>query len=88
LQSSCFVIPRATEELYDLEADPDETVNLATDPRFAGSLGELRRALADWGRETGDVRPEKPTPDEFDRESGEPLPNRERPRPAKAAKRG
>ena len=43
----------------------------------------MRRALADWARETGDVVPEKLSPDEFDRETGDPLPNRVRPRPTK-----
>jgi arylsulfatase A-like enzyme len=28
LQESCFVKPRPVEELYDLDADPDETINL------------------------------------------------------------
>jgi N-sulfoglucosamine sulfohydrolase len=85
LQSSCFAKPRPVEELYDLEADPDETVNLAADPKFAETLAGMRRALADWSRETNDVMPERPSPDEFDRETGDPLPNRARPRPAKKA---
>ena len=43
----------------------------------------MRRALADWARETGDVTPARPSPDEFDRETGDPLPDRVRPRPSK-----
>ena len=43
-------------------------------------LGRMRRALSAWGRETGDVVPEKLSPDEFDRETGEPLADRVRPR--------
>ena len=31
------------EELYDLRTDPDESVNLATDPRHAQLLAEMRR---------------------------------------------
>jgi N-sulfoglucosamine sulfohydrolase len=87
LQGSCFVQPRPLEELYDLAADPDETVNLAGDPRYADALTTMRRALADWGRETGDVLLDQPRLDEFDRETGDPLPNRVRPRPTKALKK-
>ena len=50
--------PRPAEELYDVEADPHELVNLAGDPRFAEVLGGMRRALSDWVRETGDIVPE------------------------------
>jgi arylsulfatase A-like enzyme len=79
-QRACFIKPRPAEELYDVEADPHELVNLAGDPNYAGVLGELRRALSEWTRETGDVIPGTLTPDEFDRETGEPLPGRVRPR--------
>ena len=79
-QRACFVSPRPAEELYDVEADPHESVNLAGDPRYAEMLGSMRRALSEWVRETGDILPEKLSPDEFDRESGEPLTNRMRPR--------
>ena len=47
---------RAAEELYDLQADPFEQQNLATDPRFAGKLKELRRDLEDWMRNQGDKK--------------------------------
>ena len=87
LQGVCFASPRPSEELYDLEVDPDETVNLAGDPKFAEALARMRRALSDWGRETEDLMPEKLSPDEFDRETGDPLPNRVRPRPTKPTHR-
>jgi N-sulfoglucosamine sulfohydrolase len=79
-QSACFVAPRPAEELYDLANDPDELTNLAADPNHAETLDAMRRTLADWTRETKDVRPETLSPDEFDRETGDPLPNRQRPR--------
>jgi N-sulfoglucosamine sulfohydrolase len=82
-QRACFVHPRPAEELYDVEADPHELHNLAGDPTFATVLAEMRRALADWERQTEDLVPAKRNPDEFDRETGEPLPNRVRPRPRK-----
>src|SRR3546814_21124108 len=45
---------RPAEELYDLKADPDETVNLAGDPRYAKQLSELRSRLAAWRKAQGD----------------------------------
>ena len=69
-QRACFVSPRPAEELYDVDADPHELVNLAGDPKHAGVLAEMRRALSQWGRETEDVVPGRLSPDEFDRESG------------------
>jgi N-sulfoglucosamine sulfohydrolase len=87
LQGSCFVKPRPVEELYDLDADPDETVNLAGNPKFAEALTTMRKALSEWERETNDVMPEKLSPDEFDRETGDSLPNRIRPRPTKPTHR-
>ena len=60
-QRACFLKPRPAEELYDVEADPNELINLAGDPKHAATLEEMRRALADWTRETEDVVPEKLT---------------------------
>lgn len=39
------------EELYDLKTDPHETVNLASDPRYAGVLEEQRAAWKQWRAE-------------------------------------
>lgn len=89
VQEWCFESPRPAEELYDLKADPDELRNLADDPKYAGTLAEMRRALSEWTNETMDVKPETLSPDEFNRRTGEPLPNRVRPRPTiKASKAG
>jgi N-sulfoglucosamine sulfohydrolase len=82
-QRACFVSPRPAEELYDVDADPHELINLAGDPRYAETLGEMRRALSAWERETRDFRPKESSPDEFDRETGEPLPGLMRPRQKK-----
>ncbi|KAK2783148.1 hypothetical protein FQN53_009337 [Emmonsiellopsis sp. PD_33] len=41
-------IRRPPEELYDLEADPQEVRNLATEPEFAGQLKDMRDALEAW----------------------------------------
>lgn len=46
---------RPAEELYDLAADPDETRNLAKDPRHAATLAQLRTRLDAWLRAQGDT---------------------------------
>jgi arylsulfatase A-like enzyme len=82
-QMACFTKPRPAEELYDVIKDPHEMHNLADDPEYADVLAEHRRALSDWSQRTDFRIPATRTPDEFDRETGEPLPNRIRPRPSK-----
>jgi N-sulfoglucosamine sulfohydrolase len=81
---ACFE-PRSAEEFYDLANDPFELRNLAQDLRYASELRRHRAALAAWTKETNDVMPARRSPDEFNRETGEPLPNRVRPRPGKSS---
>ncbi|MBS1811916.1 MAG: sulfatase [Acidobacteria bacterium] len=83
LQARIFQKPRPTEELYDVIADPNEVNNLANDPHYAKTLAQLRAKLKQWGEETNDVMPAQRTPDEFDRETGQPLPGRKLPRAGK-----
>ncbi|KAF5234761.1 hypothetical protein FANTH_11950 [Fusarium anthophilum] len=45
---------RPAEELYDLELDPHEVMNLAKDPKYKEVLEELRDRLEDWQRRTND----------------------------------
>lgn len=47
-------IRRPAEELYDLETDPLEVVNLASDPDHAARLAGFRDRLERWQRETRD----------------------------------
>jgi N-sulfoglucosamine sulfohydrolase len=47
-------VHRPREELYDLEADPQEIVNLAARPEHAKVLAELREKLVAWQKKTGD----------------------------------
>jgi N-sulfoglucosamine sulfohydrolase len=82
-QRACLTKPRPAEELFDVDADPHELHNLAGDPAHAAVLGKMRAALVRWERDTDDRAPAKLNADEFDRETGEPLPNRSRPRPSK-----
>lgn len=50
-----FWQPRACEELYDLESDPDEVHNLAALPEHQQTLLRLRAAQQQWVREIRDV---------------------------------
>lgn len=43
-----FFEPRPAEQLFDLEADPYETNNLAMDPDHQEKVMELREVLTDW----------------------------------------
>jgi arylsulfatase A-like enzyme len=86
-QAGIFTAPRPQEEFYDLDADPHEFRNVASDPRFSRELRRHRDALERWARETGDFLPAVRSPDEFSRETGDPLPARQRPRLPKSADR-
>jgi arylsulfatase A-like enzyme len=55
------------QELYDLQKDPDELVNLADDPRYASKLHELDSRLMAELTATGDPRATNNDPDRFDR---------------------
>jgi hypothetical protein len=61
-QSYIFDVPRPTEELYDLQADPHELHNLAGSPEFQDVIKEMRAQLDAWIRSTDDkgATPEDP----------------------------
>jgi arylsulfatase A-like enzyme len=44
-------------QLFDLESDPHETRNLASDPAYGDTLTELQRDLAGWQESQGDATP-------------------------------
>ena len=54
IQDRIFAEHRPAEELYDLEADPYETINLAEDPEHAATLTRLRAALDQWIEDADD----------------------------------
>lgn len=60
-QDDWFKPTKPVEELYDVENDPHELHNLASDPRYAKKLKELRNAFNKWTKEVGDMsaKPEK-----------------------------
>lgn len=45
---------RPSEELYDMEGDPDQVKNLALDPKYADQLKSHRRILDQWIEQTDD----------------------------------
>jgi arylsulfatase A-like enzyme len=51
----CYCELEATEELYDLEGDPQELRNLAAEGSGRARAGELRGAVTDWCRKDGDA---------------------------------
>jgi len=52
---AAFFLPKQPEELYDLEADPFETRNLAALPEYRRELRQLRKALNKWLRNMPDL---------------------------------
>ncbi len=66
VQELLFREVRPAEELYDVNADPNEINNLADDPKFAGKLKELRARLDTWMVETNDQGREPESAEMFD----------------------
>lgn len=52
---SHFWEKKPTEELYDLETDPDEVINLAGSPEHQDVLEKMRAAHEEWEREIRDI---------------------------------
>jgi uncharacterized sulfatase len=55
VQKQFFAPTKPAEELYDVEADPDEVHNLADDPRYQDKVKKLRAALDQWIVDTKDM---------------------------------
>jgi arylsulfatase A-like enzyme len=47
---------RPREELYDLKSDPQQTTNVAADPRYAAARAKLETRLMGELQRTGDPR--------------------------------
>lgn len=55
LNDRFFATPRPTEELYDLQKDPHETVNLSASPKHAKTVRKLRQAMYEWMESSRDL---------------------------------
>ncbi len=69
-QLDCFVVPRAVEELYDVVNDPYQLNNLVMDEKYSKELSDMRKLQELWQTEFNDTVPKNPTPDKFDRWTG------------------
>ncbi|RMH56743.1 MAG: heparan N-sulfatase [Bacteroidetes bacterium] len=70
-QARLFEVPRARVELYDLENDPNEYVNVAHTYVYAEVARDLARVLDAWMKETHDFSPlQRRRPDNTDRITG------------------
>ena len=69
----CFIAPRPAEELYDMSKDPEEWHNLVGDEAHLAKLISMRSTLDHWIEQTRDSLQKVPTPDMFDRFTGEKL---------------
>lgn len=58
---------RPEEELYDMDTDPDQVNNLATDPAFSAELKRHRNILESWISSTGDQGQEPENEEELRR---------------------
>lgn len=77
VQADVFLCPRPREELYDTsKGDELQVRNLVGDPDFSGVLNDMRKLMEDWRRSTLDSVTKSPTPDFFDRDTGERLPDK------------
>lgn len=72
-QLDCFIAPRPAEELFDVVNDPYQLHNLAENPEYAEALNEMRKLLDNWIVKFDDKIPENPSPDTFDRWTGDRL---------------
>ena len=72
-QLNPYLTPRPAEELYDIEKDPHELNNLATNPHpyYRKILRELRQEHQRWTKETNDSIPKTRRPNKYDRTTGE-----------------
>jgi len=69
-QNDNFMAPRPMEELFDIQADPMQLVNIASLPSMADTLAHYRSILQQWSKTTGDNVPDHLTGDGFDRLTG------------------
>jgi arylsulfatase A-like enzyme len=70
IQADLFITPRPAEELYHLESDSLQLVNVASHPGYRQDLTKMRKTLQLWIDQTGDSTPDRLTPDWYMKEPG------------------
>jgi len=65
-QEDVFLKPRPAEELFNVVQDPFQFTNVADVNSNMEMLSYLRKVLDTWIKETGDSKPQNPTPDRDD----------------------
>lgn len=70
IQADIFTTPRAIEELYHLESDSLQLVNVASHPSYGEELLQMRNTLGLWQAQTGDSQPAQLTGDWYTKEAG------------------
>lgn len=70
IQADVFTVPRPNEELYDLNQDPLQLLNVAAIPDYEQNLDKMRIVLREWMQETSDNIPEHLTNDWYLKEPG------------------
>ena len=61
-QQQVFANPCPSEELYNVNKDPNQFINLADSHEHAKILNQARTLLTKWTEQTGDTIPMSPTP--------------------------
>lgn len=61
-QQQIFAEPVLGEELFQVQTDYYQLLNLADEPAYEAALEKGRRLLALWTKQTGDTIPENPSP--------------------------
>ncbi len=72
-QEDVFLAPRPREELFDVQKDPQQFVNVAGDPAYANALVQMRDVMNAWREQTADTSPANLTSDWYARFTGKPL---------------
>ena len=70
IQADLFITPRPVEELYHLESDTLQLVNVASHPGYGKDLAKMKEILQFWSDQTGDSTPDRLTPDWYMKEPG------------------
>lgn len=70
IQAEIFQVPRAKEEIYDLEKDPLQLINTASHPDYHEALKTMSEVLDKWIIDTGDDVPKNITHDWYLKQPG------------------